>query len=523
MNTKNRRRYVERKIVEKLVSGVRLNRICKELQVGKRRAMMVRAKAEEAGYLDGRNELPPFPEALFPDVIDGRTLKVSDTWRKLEEHLPWIRERLESGWHAVTVYEQLPISVPRSSFYRFIIRHKLDGAGRALRRVVPEIVHAPGEALLVDWGFLWNIEQGGKKQKLWAFIGILGYSRYLVVRLMTVCDQTHTLCALSDMFDELSGVPRRITSDNPRVFAIEAGKYETLIHPVYERFASHYKTTIECLPPKSPEKKGKVERPVPYIRRLLEAYPGERGDVSALQRYLNQKLIIANERKHGTTRERPVDRFKAEEVLTLKPLPPLPYEPESYHETQVRLDGHVRFQNKYYSLSEEYIHKQVTIIGNSKQVSIYHNGKLIEVHERVTDRERSKSTKPQHLKPWEQICDNEDGLRGMAAKIGPAVENIVHAILKHGEGFSDFRKIWGILSLDKKYTHQEINTACELALDCDELSFLSVRRFIKELKESKVEEHSTHIHQPAKFQRDLGEYKQVLLNLTKPIGGIYEH
>ena len=186
-----------------------------------------------------------------------------------------------------------------------------------MRRVVPEIVHLPGEALLIDWGFLWMIEQGGLKVKLWAFIGILGYSRFMVVRLMTSCDSTHTLRELGTMYQEVGGVPLRTTSDNPKVFAQKADQYEPILNPLYERFASHYGTIIECLPPRCPELKGKVERPVPYVRRLLEAYAGDRNDVVAIQAYLDKKIVLANQRRHGTTNERPVDRFKNEESQVL--------------------------------------------------------------------------------------------------------------------------------------------------------------------------------------------------------------
>ena len=115
---------MERKIVEQLLLGTRLNEISRELHVSKRRVIMTRAKAEEAGYLDGGVALPLYPEALFPETPDGRALRSRRTWRELEEHLPWIKERLEAGWHAVTVYEELPLQVPRaqaSTGFSFVI------------------------------------------------------------------------------------------------------------------------------------------------------------------------------------------------------------------------------------------------------------------------------------------------------------------------------------------------------------------------------------------------------------------
>jgi len=523
MDRVSKRRVMERKIVEYLRAGVSLNRTCRELGVSKRRVVRMRALADEAGYLDGAVALPPYPEALFPDVVDGRSKRKPENWRLLDDHQGWIRERLEAGWHAVTVYEELPIRVRRSSFYRYLARHRLNDVGRSIRRVVPEIVHRPGEALLVDWGYLWSVEQNGKRTKLWAFIGILGYSRLMVVKLMTLCDLENTLGALRDMYEALGGVPHRTTSDNPKVFALKADKYEPLLNPAYERFAAHYGTTIECLAPRSPEHKGKVERPVPYVRRLLEAYSGDRNDVQAIQAYLDRKVEIANARRHGTTNERPISRFDNEERSTLKPLPPLPYEIEHYHEGIVRIDGHVRFLGKYYSVSEDYVRKSVTVLGNSRQVCIFCEGKLIETHDRLLDRTRSKSTKPHHLKPWEQACANPKGLAALGAEIGPHAEAFIARILLRGDGFIDFRRIWGLLALKKKYAAHEIDSACQFALETDCLSSKAIERMILAAQaDALARAPSPAVQKPGKFQHDLSEYTQLLLTL-KPNGGTYEH
>lgn len=67
----------------------------------------------------------------------------------------------------------------------------------------------------------------------------------------------------------------------------------------------------------------------------------------------------------------------------------------------------------------------MAVIGNSKQVSIYHKGKLIEVHDRITDPCVSKSTKPHHMAPWERSLKDGSYYRTMAAKLGPYVEQVI--------------------------------------------------------------------------------------------------
>lgn len=529
MNTRTKRRIVERKIVEKLREGVGINRICRELKVGKRKVQDTRQRAHEAGYLDGSTPMPAYPEALFPDPPDGRAQKESQGWKELTPHLEWIKERIESNWHAVTVYEELPVKVTRSCFYRFLAKQGLTKAlHRQEHRVVPEIVHTPGEALQVDWGHLWNAtDSDGSKVKIWVFVGVLGYSRVTTARVMTVCDQRHTLSALAEMYEAIGGVPRRTTSDNPKVFALQADKYEPVIHPIYERFASHYGTTIECLMPRTPQQKGKVERIIPYIRRLLEAFPGDKSDIAAIQSYLDRKLILANERCHGATRERPVDRWRNEEQPALKTLPALPYDMEHYHQGRVRRDSHVRFMGKYYSVSEEFIAKEVVVIGNSRQVAIYHENRLIETHERVLDRTRTKSTKPHHRKPWEQVCDNHEGLTAQALKIGPCVAQMVEKILLKGDGFIDYRRIWGILSLVKTYPSDEIDAACEDALLNDSLSYAAVKSYLVNASSAQAlnaTEESLTKTSSSRFQRDITEYSQMLLNLGATKGdAAYEH
>ena len=485
MTRQTRRQLVDRKIVELLVNGTGVNAIGRNLRVSKRRIRALRANALTHGYLkeDGRPgevKLPPYPECLFPDVVDGRAGSSSELDTLLAPKSAWIRECLEAGWHAISVYEELKNpEVSRSSFYRYLERHKLTRLGEA-HRVVPEIVHQPGEALLLDWGKLRDVVDPSTKRKrtLWMFTGILGFSRYLMTRLVWTMDMHTTLLALESFFREIKGVPTRVTMDNPKCIALEASPYEPLLNPGVERFASHYGITVECLPPRDPQKKGKIERPMPYLRRLYEAH-GERWQgLEESQAYLDGKLVLANQRRHGTTQKRPIDLL-IEERTTLKPLPSTAYEVEHFHEGPVRRDGHVRFENKYYSVEEQYCGKSVVVLGGVRNVSIYHAGKLLEVHERLTDPHKSKSTKPHHLKPWEQSLQDDTSYRQRARALGPQVDAMIEKILAQGKGFIDLRKVWGILSLDKRYPASRIDGACGRALVVDQVGYQAVKRWLE--------------------------------------------
>ena len=509
MTRTTRRRLLDRKIVEHLLQEKSKRWVIKHLKVGDRRVRRVIAAATALGYFNGV-ALPPYPAAIFPEPI-ARPSKPSDNDELLLPRKDWIVDRLEVGWRPITVYEELGVSLPRCSFYRFLHRHGLYKIGGHYRRVIPEIVHGPGECLQLDWGKLRDVvdPETGKKKPLWAFVGVLGFSRYTMVRLVWSNDIGSTLDAIESMFRELGGVPVKITSDNPKCFALEASDYEPLLNPMFERFAGHYGVTIECLPPRDPQKKGKVERQMPYVRRLYEAHGADWLGLDESQSYMDKKMSLANERRHGTTCRRPIDDLLSVEIGHLKPLPALGFEREEFAESTVRRDGHVRFANKYYSVDEKLIGEKLFIIANQKQVLFYHKGKVQEVHERLHDKYRFKQTKPHHLKPWEQAMRDDSLYRKRAARLGPDVERLILILLQQGQGFIDTRKIWGILSLDKSYSPQAINRACRDAIEIQSYSYRTVRSLCS-LSTKKADEHPSQVLEKHQFTRSLDEYQRQL-------------
>jgi hypothetical protein len=201
LSKQQRGHFVERKIVESLIAGKGINETARPLKRGKEKIGAIRKLPEEAGYLSGATPLPPFPEDLSAPRVEKRTTKTSDVDQLLSQHAAWIKERLDGGWHAITVFEELPVKVQRSSFCRFLERHGLSDEARRPRRVVPEIVHESGEALLIDWGKVASVVDPvtGKSRTVWAFVCTLGYSRYMMVRFVMSQDVATTLGALESM------------------------------------------------------------------------------------------------------------------------------------------------------------------------------------------------------------------------------------------------------------------------------------------------------------------------------------
>jgi len=506
---------VDRKIVEQFRAGQSASQISDQLSKGKGYVIRVRDLAVEYGFLEPISEvpklfratnrlLPDFPESLFP-ITDLRKSKPADTDKLLDPHKVWITERLHLGWSPQTVFEEVPVSIPRASFYRYLERQHLQ-SDRLLRGSSPEIISAPGECLQVDWAKVFDVTADGRKRTVWAFIGILGHSRYTMVRVMDKCDFTATVKALQSMIFELGGVPKKITSDNPKVFVKLASEYEPILNAGYERFASHTGFTIEALPPADPQKKGKVERTVQLVRRLFESFDIKEFTLEKAQSHIDLKMKIANARKHGTHGEKPVEIFENQERKALRELPQVPYEIETIMIGSVRDDGYVRFLNKYYRVDRRLKGQSVTVISNGEKLSIYCGGRLLEVYDVIKDKFQRQACKDHYKTSSETNLQNHAHYIKQAEAIGGNVSRMIQIILARGEGFVDTRVVWGILTLNKKYPASVIDKACESAIELGSMSLRTLYALLKLTPKTKME--NENFNTPGgKFARPMSEYR----------------
>lgn len=516
---------VDRKIVERLGQGDSLTSIAKSTGKGKGYVIKIRDLAIENEYIILQNseaktfsftskKLPPFPEALFP-FQDGRKERTADTDYLLEPKREWIKECLEAAWSPQSIFEELPLAVPRSNFYRYIRRHKLTGSSSNPN--VMELIHAPGECLQVDWGKLFDVVEPltGRKKTIWIFTGVLGHSRYEMARVVEKMDFSTTIEMIISMLEELGGVPRRVTCDNPKVFVNKASKYDPVFNPAFERFASHYGFVIEALPPYDPKKKGKVERSVPVKRRLFESYDKSTYSLLSAQAHIDRKMEFYNERKHGTHLMRPLDVLINDEAACLKPLPQQSYEIESITHGIIRADGYVRFDNKYYRVDPSLKKENALVIGNQHQVAIYCGGRLLEVYARIKDKFISKACKDHYKEAWEKTLQDHGHYLKRALELGPNAERFVSCILAKGDDFVDTRAVWGLLTLDKKYRREDIDRACRSALELSQLNLRTVHQLLNCMAKPKPKKQPFEDVLAAeplggKFARPMSEYKNHL-------------
>lgn len=200
----------------------------------------------------------------------------------------------------------------------------------------------PGHQAQVDFAefrFPWG--------KRWALLVVLGYSRRLWLDFYPRQTMQTVMHGLDAAFRAFGGVPREVLFDQMRAVVIgderpTGGKL--LENAEFLRFAHHWGFRIRACRPYRAQTKGKVERPVHYLRDNFVYGREFVGDADLAAQAATWLEHTANARVHGTTGEPPAVRFARDEAAQLLPLPARAYEslvlaPERRTASQGRSDG----------------------------------------------------------------------------------------------------------------------------------------------------------------------------------------
>ncbi len=181
----------------------------------------------------------------------------------------------------------------------------------------------PGRQGQVDFGtfrFPW-----GRRH---ALVVVLGYSRLLWLRFYPRQTMAVLVEGLESAFASFGGVPRELLFDQMRAVVVSDDRLSgggVVLNPEFLRFAAHWGFQPRSCRPYRAQTKGKVERPIRYIRESFHhgrAFVNDADVNDQAERWLAD---VANVRQHGTTGERPVDRFERDERPILRSLAPRPY------------------------------------------------------------------------------------------------------------------------------------------------------------------------------------------------------
>lgn len=356
-----------------------------------------RDAVQKAGLLEGSpNELPEL-DVLKSAVRLSMPSRIPEQQvSKLEEWRTQIQALMDAGLRAKEIRRRLKESTDFDGTYSQVkrfVRALRRAKGVSAKDVAIPVQTPPGDVVQIDFGYVGKLMDPATRtlRKTWVFVAVLGCSRFMWAKL--VFDQkVETWLQLHvDLIEALGGVPHTFVPDNLKAAVIKAAftaSDTTALNRSYRELARHYGFMVDPTPPYSPQKKGKVESGVKYLKNsVLQARDGQ--DVMEVQRLLDLFLDSdANVRMHGTTQRIPAEELALETPL-FHPLPSVRYEPIVWRQAKVLADTHVQFDKRLYSVPWRLVGQQVWVRATQQSVWIYADDERVATHSREDDGHRS--------------------------------------------------------------------------------------------------------------------------------------
>ncbi len=242
----------------------------------------------------------------------------------------------------------------------------------------------PGQQMQIDFGEK-IVRIGGQPVKVFLMTAVLGYSRRLYCRAFLAQRQDDWLEGLEGAFRHFGGLPQQILCDNasPLVISHDRQSGQVVWNPGFETFCRDRGLTPKACRPRRARTKGKIERGVGYVKR--NALAGRSfASFGDLQRHLAWWIVeVADERVHGTTREKPNVRFERDERRTLQPLPVRPLAVRTRRlKRRVSADCFVDVDTVRYSAPHWHVRETVEVLIKEDRVDIWLRGRCIAEHVR---------------------------------------------------------------------------------------------------------------------------------------------
>lgn len=199
---------------------------------------------------------------------------------------------------------------------------------RRLRPAAEPVVRyetEPGRQAQVDFAHCrlpWGVR--------YALVVVLGHSRLLWVQFYPRQDLRTLLLGLDACFTAWGGVPHELLFDQMRSVITRDERLTGggVLHNLeLSRFARHYGFRVRVCRPYRAQTKGKVERPIRYLRDSFLYGRTFVSDADLNAQVLDWLATVANAREHATTKWVPAECFATVERPTLRALPARPYRP----------------------------------------------------------------------------------------------------------------------------------------------------------------------------------------------------
>ena len=497
-------------IIMQLKKGLPIREIERTKIAGRRTIMKVRDLAFKNDWLE--------ENALCPSESEIRKYfekEVRDQLKLKENgHLEKVKTWTLEGHQAKTIHQRLKDNFGYNGSYDSVQRYakKVKAENQAPNLTTP-LYFGPGEAAQVDFGHGPKIydTRTKKVEQTYFFVMTLCFSRHQFAILVTHQDLETWLFCHQKAFLFFNGIPFKVIIDNPKCAVIVAGYYEAELNKSYESFAKEWGFQIAPCPPRDPQKKGRVESGVNYVKRSFMPLRTFKDLNDANEQLMNWIINDAGQRIHGSTYKKPLEFFKESE--TLQPIPKSIPEISIWKQVAGARNCHVVYKKCHYSFPYKYALKSLWIKQTPSTIRIYSDGEMIALHPRLfikgaysTDENHRPPKALEYFKRTHEWCKDE------AKKIGKNTIFVVETFLNNPTQ-DLLRAAQGVIKLGGKFGSTRLEKACNRAISFKSITYKAIKNILEKGLENKQDDFpNTSQSLPDVYQGN-GTYQRLAFNI----------
>lgn len=312
---------------------------------------------------------------------DEHPMRIQKTARssKLDPYKAYLKERFEEyGLSAVRLIEEIrPMGYEGSveTVRRYL--KSLRGVQEKQAKLTVRFETPPGKQAQADWTYCGKHRApDGTLISVYAFAMVLAFSRMMFVRFTTSMKTGILIDCHRGAFAFFGGVPDQILYDNMKQVRIATNQ----LNEQMVDFARHCGFGIKTHKPYRARTKGKIERPMDYVKGNFLT-----GREFASIDELNARGIhwlerTANVRVHGTTKRRPVDLFE-EDCKAMADFSVIaPYHFVDPVPRVVNFESMIHFQDSTYSVPPIHAGNSVMVNADAGQITVMAGDTIIAEH-----------------------------------------------------------------------------------------------------------------------------------------------
>ena len=320
-----------------------------------------------------------------PTIVRKRRSRRS----KLDEYQDMIEDKYTAGCSARSIYDFI-VEKGFTGKYTIVKDYCRRFRKAQTKKATIRVEHTIGLSAQVDWKEQVTMtDRNGLPYTFSIFLYVLPYSKFKFLKLTLDQKQDTLFKCLFEAFKATGGIPKEIWFDNMST-VVDHKLSDFHHHRFNERFLSFSHDAgfhpIACRPFR-PQTKGCVEALARTMGRL-KPYDGEFSTINDLNNIINRLAKRLNHEKSQSNSQKPVELWaKGKEHFRS-----LNYDLTRYFNSvqtrKVSQDSMIRFQNHQYSVSPNYIGKEVEIktTTDGKAIRIFYQGFEIQKHD-LTDKQ----------------------------------------------------------------------------------------------------------------------------------------